>query len=116
MLPAIDSGDDAVWFGGPDEGFGIVVGLGDEAVDGDMQVVDGAKDTAFQPPAGELGKEAFNCVQPGCRGRRKVERPARMAFEPGLHFRMFVGRIVVENCVDYFAGWPILGTWRARSH
>ena len=116
MLPAIDSGDDAVWFGGPDEGFGIVVGLGDEAVDGDMQVVDGAKDTAFQPPAGELGKEAFNCVQPGCRGRRKVERPARMAFEPGLHFRMFVGRIIVENCVDYFAGWPSLRTWRARWH
>ena len=35
MLPAIDSGDDAVWVGGPDEGFGIVVGLGDEAVYGD---------------------------------------------------------------------------------
>ena len=55
MLPAIDSGDDAVWFGGPDEGLWIVVGLGEEAVDGEMQIVAGAKDTAFQPPAGELG-------------------------------------------------------------
>ena len=47
MLPRIDSGDDAVGVGGPAEWFGIVVGLGDKPVDGNVQVVHRAKHTAL---------------------------------------------------------------------
>jgi len=43
LLPAFDSGEDALWVGGPDEGFGIGVCLSDEAVDGDLQVNDGSR-------------------------------------------------------------------------
>jgi hypothetical protein len=38
MLPPFDSGEHAFWVGGPDEGFGIEVCLGDEAVDGGLQI------------------------------------------------------------------------------
>jgi hypothetical protein len=34
LLPAFDSGEDALWVGGPDEGFGFGIGIGDEAIDG----------------------------------------------------------------------------------
>jgi len=56
-LPAIDGGDDFVGVSGPDEGFGVVVGLGDEVVDGGLKPDDGAKDAALEAPPGELGKK-----------------------------------------------------------
>ena len=37
-----NSGDDAVWIGGPDEGFGVMVGFGDETVDGGLEVDEGS--------------------------------------------------------------------------
>ena len=66
MLPAFDSGEDALWIGGPDEGFRIGVGLGDEAVDGELQVNDGLEDAAFEALARKLGEEALDGVEPGC--------------------------------------------------
>ena len=83
MVSSFDSGDDAVWLGGPDEGFGVVVGLVDEAVDGGLEIGDGAEHAALQPAAGELGEKALDGVQPGARGRREMEGPARMTVEPG---------------------------------
>ena len=76
MLPAFDSGEDALWVGGPDEGFGIGVCLGDEAVDSDLQVDDGSEHAALEATARELGEEAFDRIEPGCGGRGEVERPA----------------------------------------
>ncbi len=64
MLPSIDSRDDAIGVCCPDEGFRIFVGLGNKAVDGGLQVIDRAKHTALQSPAGELCKEAFDGIQP----------------------------------------------------
>ena len=64
MLPAFDSGQDAAWIGGPGEGFRIAVCLGNEAVDGVLEIVDGSEDTALEAPARELGKEAFDGVEP----------------------------------------------------
>ena len=57
QVDPLDGGDDALWIGGPDEGFRIGVGLGDEAVDGELQVNDGLEDAAF---------EALDGVEPGC--------------------------------------------------
>ena len=56
MVPSSDSGDDFVWVGGPGEGFGIIVGLDDEAVDGGLEVDDTSKDTALESPFGEFGE------------------------------------------------------------
>lgn len=102
MLPAFDSGEDALWIGGPNEGFRIGVYLGNEAVDGDMQVNDGSEHAPFETTAGELGEEAFDRIEPGCRGRSEVERPAGMPGEPLAYLWMLVGRIVVDDRVDYF--------------
>ena len=64
------------------KGLGALVVLGDEAVDGGLQVDDGVEDAVLQAAAGELGEETLNRVQPGAGGGREVEGPARMAIEP----------------------------------
>ena len=64
-MPALDGGDDFVGIGGPDEGLGVVVVLGEEAVDGGLQVDDGVEDAALEAPLGELGEEALDGVEPG---------------------------------------------------
>ena len=65
------------------KGFGSVVVLGEEAVDGGLEVDDRSEDAALEPSLGQLGEEAFDGVEPGGRGRREVEGEARMAAEPG---------------------------------
>lgn len=102
MFPAFDSGEDALWIGGPYEGFGIGVCLGDEAVDGDLQVNDGSEHASLEATAREFGEEVFDRIEPGCRGRGEVERPAGMPSQPLAYLRMLVGRIVVDDGVDYF--------------
>jgi hypothetical protein len=47
-----------------DEGFGIGVCLGDEVVDGDLQVNDGPEHASLEATARELGEEAFDGVEP----------------------------------------------------
>jgi hypothetical protein len=58
LFPALDSGEDATWIGGPDERFWIGVVLRDEAIDGGFKIVDGSEDTAYQAPAREFGEES----------------------------------------------------------
>src|SRR6202048_4645430 len=103
LLPAFDSGEDAFWVGGPDEGFGIGVCLSDKAVDSYLQVNDGSEHAALEATARELGEEAFDRIEPGCGGRGEVERPAGMPGQPLAHLRMLVGRIVVDDGVDHFS-------------
>jgi hypothetical protein len=47
-----DSSDDLVGIGGggPGEGFGIKVGLGDETVDGSLEIDNASKDTFIRSP------------------------------------------------------------------
>lgn len=65
MVPTFDGGDAAIGIGSPDEGFGIFVLLGEEAVDRGLQVDERMEHTAFEPPAGELGEKSFDGVEPG---------------------------------------------------
>ena len=103
-MPASDSGDNPVWICGPDEGFGIKIGLGDEAVDCGLKIDDASKDTALQSPFGEFSEEALDGVKPRTRGRREVEGEARVSIEPLPHFRMLVGGVVIEDHVyDLFS-------------
>lgn len=64
MEPSAAGGDDGVGVGAPDERFGALVVLGDEAVDGGLKVCDRGEDAALQATPGELGEEAFDGVQP----------------------------------------------------
>jgi hypothetical protein len=45
---------------------GFEVCLGDEAVDGDLQINDRSEHAALEALARELGEEAFDRVEPGC--------------------------------------------------
>ena len=78
-MPSFDGGDDFIWIGGPGEGLWFVVGLVEEAVDGDLEVDNGAEDAAFQAPRRELREEALDgIVLFGAQVRR---RSARYLFE-----------------------------------
>ena len=53
-----------------------MVRLGEESVDGGLQIDDRAEDASLQSAAGQLGEVAFDRIEPG-RGRRgEVEEDA----------------------------------------
>ncbi len=72
-MPSFDGGNDAVCVGGPGEGPGVCIRLGDEAVDGGLQVNDGAEDAALEATSTELGEEALDGVEPRAGSWREVE-------------------------------------------
>ena len=86
--------------GGPDEGFGCLVVLGEVVVDGRLQFGNAFEYTAADGIAGDLGEEAFHLVQPGSRGRREVEMEARVLFQPLLDLSVLVGGVVVDDQMD----------------
>ena len=102
-MPTLDSGDDFVGVGGPDEGFWLPVVLGEVAIDGGLEVDEGAEDTAFEATLRQFGEEAFDGIEPRARGRGEVESEALMAIEPSSHLGMLVGSVVVEDDVDGLA-------------
>ena len=104
MSPTLDGDEDGVGGFGPDERLGLVVGLGDEAVDGGLQFDDRGEDATLEPLPGELGKPALDCVGPRARGRREVEADAGMACEPVAHLGVLMGSIVVEDHMDRLVG------------
>ena len=77
-MPASDGGDDFVGVGDPLEGFGASVVVGEEAIDGFLEVGDRSEDAALEAALGQDGEEALDGVEPGSRGRREVEGPARV--------------------------------------
>ena len=76
--------------------------LGEISIDGGLQVGDRAKDAAADALPRHLGEEVFDGVEPGGRGRREMEGPARMARQPTQRFGML--GVVVEHGVDRLAG------------
>jgi len=51
-MPTIGGGDDFVWIGGPDEGLWLLVVVGDEAIDGGLEIDDAFEDAALEAPLG----------------------------------------------------------------
>jgi len=102
-VPTPDGGDDPVWISGPGEGAGVFVGLGEEAVDGRLEIDERAEHAALEAPFGQLGEEALDRVEPGCRCRREVEDEARVPIQPTADLGVLVGGVVVEDEVDYLA-------------
>ena len=64
-MPSSDGGDDFVGVCGPCEGLRFGVGLGEEAVDGGLEVDDGAEEAAFQAAPRQPGEEALDRIEPG---------------------------------------------------
>src|ERR1700741_5553598 len=69
-----------------------------------LEVDNRTEDAAADALPRHLGEEVLYRIEPGRRGRGEVKGPARMARQPGQHFRMFVGGIVVEDDVDRLVG------------
>ena len=103
-MPSFDSGNDFVWVCGPREGFWVIVGLVEEAVDGGLKFADRSEDTAFETASGELGEEALDGIEPRGRGGREMEGETRMAIEPFADLRVLMGGIVIEDDVDGLFG------------
>jgi|SRR6516162_5489119 len=81
-------------------GLGLALCSAQVGVDGGRQVGDLAEDAAANALAGHLGEEVLDGVEPGGGSRGEMEGPARMARQPGEHFGVFVGGIVVEHRMD----------------
>src|SRR5689334_5555252 len=79
------------------KGLGVVVVLGEVAVDGTLEVGDAREHAAADALAGDLGEEALDQVEPGGRGWREVPVAARMLRQPCLHDRMLMGGVVVDH-------------------
>jgi hypothetical protein len=77
---------------GPDERFGAGIVLGEISIDSGLQVGDRAEYPAADALAGHLGEEVLDGVEPRGRGRGEVERPTRMARQPGPHPRFREGQ------------------------
>src|SRR5262249_60543365 len=73
-------------------------------IEGRVQVDNRAEDAATDALPRHLGEEVLHRIEPGRRGRGEVKSPARMACQPGQHFRMLVGGVVVEDDVDRLVG------------
>ena len=93
-----------IGIGGPHEGFGMIVGFLQEAVDGGLEIDNRAEGTAFEAAFGQFGEEALDRIEPRGRGRGVMEDKARMPVEPGANFGVLVCRVVVEDDVDDLAG------------
>ncbi len=78
--------------------------LGEISPDGGLQVDYRMKTAAANALAGQHREEGLDRVQPGSGCRRKMKCPARVTRKPGLHLWMFVGRVVVDDGFDQFAG------------
>ena len=63
-MPTLNGGDNLVWVFGPDEGFGLLIVLGQEPVDCGLKIGNGPEHTARQPPLGELCEEPLDGVEP----------------------------------------------------
>ena len=69
-------------------------------VDGHLQFDHGVEDAATDALSGDLGEEALDQVEPGCRGRREMNAEARMPGQPRLDFGMGVSGVVVGDQMD----------------
>jgi hypothetical protein len=82
----------------------VIVGFLQEAVDGDLEIDDRAKDAAFEAAFGQFGEEALDRIEPRGRGRGVMEDKARMPVVPGANLGVLVCRVVIENDVDDLVG------------
>ena len=99
-MPSRGGGDDFVRVCGSDEWFWLLILIGDEAVDGGLEIDDAFEDAAFEAAFGQDGEEALDGIEPTRRGGREVKRPSRIAAQAVDHLGVYVGGVVVEDRAD----------------
>ena len=62
-------------FGDPLEWLGLGVVIVEEAVDGGLEVDDGAEDAALEAALGQDGEETLDSIEPGRGLRREMKTP-----------------------------------------
>ena len=77
-MPTIGGGDDFVWIGGPDEGLWLLVVVGDEAIDGGLEINDRSEDAPLETPPGQSREQSLDRIEPGARFGGEVKDEARM--------------------------------------
>jgi hypothetical protein len=94
-----DLAQDAINRSTPDEHLGLLVV--NVILDSGHQFLDSVKAAASDALLGQIAKPTFDQVQPraGCRNEMQVE--ARMTFQLGFHARVFVGRVVIDNQMQF---------------
>ena len=78
--------------------------LADVAADGVFEIGEGFEDAAPDLPAGNGREEAFDSVEPGCRGRGEMEDPAGVIGKPLFHLGVLMGGVVIGDGMDDPAG------------
>lgn len=76
MFSSCDGSEEAIGVGGPGEGLGVLVMLGDKAVGGGLEVDERGEDATLEAGRGECREEALHRVEPRRAGGREVEGPA----------------------------------------
>src|SRR5258708_7054855 len=80
-MPAFDGSDDFVGVCGPCERLWSLVCLGDEAVDGGLEIDDGSEDASLQSALGQFGEVPLHGVQPGACAHASMIPPTRGAVQ-----------------------------------
>lgn len=92
-------GEDRLCGGGPHEGLGMLVVLIDELADLALQIGDGVERPAADRLVGDQREPALDLVEPGAVGRGEVQVEARPPRQPGTHFGVLVGGVIVADQV-----------------
>jgi hypothetical protein len=90
-----------------------MIGLIDVAEDGGLQLCDRSEHPTLEALPCELGEEALDRVEPGCRCRDEVKGPARMPSKPFAHLGMFVGGIIIDDGMDQLSFGNLGFDWAA---
>ena len=83
----------------------VLIVFVEEPSDRVFEFLDRSEHATGKAPLRQLGKKAFDSVEPGGGCRREVESPPRMRLQPFAHLQMFMGGVVVDDCMDMLAGW-----------
>jgi hypothetical protein len=59
-MPSSDGGDDLIGVLCPDEGLWVGVGVGDEAVDGVLEFLEGTEDAPLEAPPGQEREQTLD--------------------------------------------------------
>src|SRR5215475_6980771 len=93
-------GDNGIWLGGPDEGFGVLVSMFDPVCDSGLEVWHAGEGASADALSRDLGKQPFDEIEPGRGSRCEVQGEARVALEPALDWGRLVSGVVVDDQVQ----------------
>jgi hypothetical protein len=79
----------------------------DVLFDGSYRFLDRTKAATSDTLLGQITKATFDQVQPRAGSRGEVKMEARTTSEPGVHPRVFVGAVVVDDQVQFRFGWRL---------